>query len=62
MFFASVGEESEIDFFEFYLAEKLGKTLRELDEMDYAEYAAWSSYYKVKAQQEELARKVARHG
>lgn len=63
MFFASVGRgDGSTDVFLYYLAEKLGKTVRELDDMPHAEYAAWKSYVKVKQQQEELAMKVARRG
>ena len=59
MFFASVGEESDVDMFAFYLADRLGKTLDELDDMPHAEYVAWSSYHKVRQQQEQLAVKAA---
>lgn len=62
MFLASVGQESSVDVFAFYLADRLGKTLGELDDMPAAEYVAWSSYHKVRQQQEDLARKVAAHG
>lgn len=62
MFFASVGHDSDVDMFAFFLAEKLGKTLADLDAMPYSEYVAWSSYHKVRAQQEQLAAKAARHG
>lgn len=62
MFFASVGEESDVDIFSFYLADRLGKTLGELDDMPHDEYVRWSSYHKVKQQQEQLAVKAASHG
>lgn len=62
MFFASVGQPSEVDVFAFYLCEKLGRTLADLENMTHAEYAAWSAYYKVKRQQEDLAMKAAKHG
>lgn len=62
MFFASVGEASDVDLFAYFLAEKLGKTLGELDDMPHSEYLGWSSYHKVKQQQEQLAVKVARRG
>jgi hypothetical protein len=62
MFFASVGEESDVDLFAFFLADRLGKTLGELDDMPAAEYLAWSSFHKVKQQQEQLAMKAAAHG
>lgn len=62
MFFASVGEESDVDLFSFYLADRLGKTLAELEQIPHAEYMAWSSFHKVKQQQEQLAMKAASHG
>lgn len=62
MFLASVGQETDVDSFAFYLADRLGKTLAELDEMPAAEYLAWSSYHKVKQAQEDLQRKVAMRG
>jgi hypothetical protein len=61
MFMASVGEESDVDVFAFFLADRLGKTLAELDDMPHAEYVAWSSYHKVKQQQRDLAIKAASH-
>jgi hypothetical protein len=62
MFLATVGQDSDTDMFAFFLADRLGKTLAELDDMPASEYIAWSSYHKVKAQQEDLARKAASHG
>lgn len=64
MFFASVGHEGgeDVDLFAYFLAEKLGKTVGEIERIPHAEYMRWRSYYKVKQQQEELAAKVARHG
>lgn len=62
MFLASVAQPSDVEFFRFYLAEKLHKTVSELEDMEYAEYASWQSYYKVKAQQEQLQAKVAARG
>ena len=62
MFFASVGEETDVDLFAFYLADRLKKTLHEIEQMPHAEYVAWSSFHKVKQQQEQLAMKVASHG
>lgn len=61
MFFASVGEESDVEIFAFFLADRLGKTLAELDDMPHVEYVAWSSYHKVRQQQEQLAIKAASH-
>lgn len=62
MFLASVGQEAGVDMFAFYLADRLGKTLGELDDMPASEYVAWSSYHKVMRQQEDLARKAAMRG
>lgn len=62
MFLASVGGESDVDMFAFFLADRLGKTLGELDEMPASEYLSWSSYHKVMRQQEDLARKAALRG
>ena len=62
MFFASVGQPSDVDLFAFFLADRLGKTLGELDDMPHSEYVAWSAYHKVKQQQEQLARKAAARG
>lgn len=43
--------------FEFYLAQKLGRTVAELRQMSQAEFVGWGIYYGRKAQREELARK-----
>jgi hypothetical protein len=40
--------------FEFYLAQKLGKSVAELRQMSQAEFLGWSVYYGRKAQREEL--------
>ena len=41
--------------FEFYLAQKLGMTVARLRaEMSNAEFVQWASYYRIKAQREEL--------
>lgn len=55
MFFSSVGKGGDVDVFEFFLADRLGKTLDELRSMPAAEYTAWKSFHKVRHQQEELA-------
>jgi hypothetical protein len=64
MFFASVGKEGgeSVDLFAYFLADRLGKTLAEIDDMPHAEYTAWRSFHKVKGQQEQLNAKKARHG
>lgn len=41
--------------FSFFLAERLHKTIREVEAMPNAEYMDWSTYYGWKAQQQELA-------
>lgn len=41
--------------FEFYLAQKLGRTVAELREMDQAEFVGWCVYYGRRAQREQLA-------
>ncbi|MFL6145581.1 MAG: hypothetical protein ACJ72N_27435 [Labedaea sp.] len=40
--------------FEFYLAQKLGRTVAELRQMSQAEFLGWSVYYGRKAQRAEL--------
>lgn len=57
MFLASVGAPGgeDVDAFAFLLAEKLGKTLAELEDMAADEYARWKSFHRVRNQQEELA-------
>lgn len=64
MFFASVGKEGGegVDVFTYYLADRLGRTLGELDTMPNAEYLGWLSFHKVRQQQDELAMKRASHG
>lgn len=41
--------------FSYFLAERLHRTVAELDSMDNAEYVRWNIYYARKAQIEELA-------
>lgn len=38
-----------VDVFQFQLAEKLGKTVGELEGMSHAEYVQWGSYFHVKS-------------
>lgn len=48
--------------FEFYLAEKLGRTVAELRAtVGQDEYVGWTVYYGRKAQRQELAQKMAKH-
>lgn len=42
------GKSAEVDGFQFFLAEKLGKTVGELQDMEYAEYTQWAAYYEAK--------------
>lgn len=44
------GQDSEVDVFIFFLAEKLGKTVGELADMSQHEYMSWISYFKAKNQ------------
>lgn len=57
MFFASVGKPGGegVDVFAYFLADRLGKTLGELDDMPVAEFVGWQSFHRVKNQQEELS-------
>lgn len=49
--------------FAFFLAEKLGRTVAELEAaVGNDEFVRWSIYYARKAQRQELAAKMARHG
>lgn len=43
--------------FEFYLAQKLSRTVAELRQMSQTEWIGWCVFYGRKAQREELARK-----
>lgn len=43
--------------FEFYLAQKLGRTVGELRQMSNQEFIGWQVFYGRKAQREELARR-----
>lgn len=42
--------------FDYYLAEKLGKTLTEIHDISSLEYAGWITYFNRKAQKQELQR------
>lgn len=41
--------------FAFFLAEKLGRTVAELDEMSWEEFMRWGVYFGRKAQEQQLA-------
>lgn len=43
--------------FEFFLAQKLSRTVEELRQMSNQEFVGWGVYYARKAQREELASK-----
>lgn len=45
-----------VDVFRFQLAEKLGKTVGEIESMPHDEYVAWGSYFHVKATLEAMHR------
>lgn len=59
MMLAALEQPSEIDVFSFFLAEKLGKTVGEIEEMPALEILHWQSYYKVKHVHEDLALRTA---
>lgn len=42
------GKPAELDGFLFYLATQLGKTVGELQDMEYSEYAQWAAYFEAK--------------
>lgn len=48
--------------FAFFLAEKLGKLVVEIDEMPHAEYVKWVVYFGRKAQHKEIALAKAKAG
>ena len=48
MMFALHGKPSDVDAFQFFLAEKLCKTICELQDMPASEYVQWAAYYKAK--------------
>jgi hypothetical protein len=52
MFLSMHGQPSDVDSFEFFLAEKLGKTLTEVREMPNTEYVGWCAYFEVRAEME----------
>lgn len=47
-------ENGELEF-EFFLAQKLGRTVAELREMDHGEWVGWCVYYGREAQRQQLA-------
>lgn len=62
MFLAMHGQPSEVDAFLFFLATKLHKSVEELTQLPAVEIQQWRSYWAVRHQAEDLARKVAEHG
>lgn len=54
MFFALHGRDSEINAFDFYLAEKLGKTIAEVHSIPNAEYVQWISYYTIRNEMQKV--------
>lgn len=53
-------EHGDADEFEFFLAEKLGRTVDELGDMPNTEYVKWFVYYGRKAQRREIETKKAK--
>ena len=51
-----------MDVFAYFLADRLGRTVQELEDMPASEYIGWASFHKVRHQQDELAMKRANHG
>jgi hypothetical protein len=67
MFYASVGQENpdggaQVPVFDYYLADRLGRTVAELETMPHTEYLGWRSFHAVRHQQDELAMKRASRG
>lgn len=67
MFFASIAKPNPdggeaVSAFDYFLADRLGRTVEELGAMPHAEYLGWRSFHKVRQQQDELAMKRASHG
>lgn len=52
--------EGELDPFVFVLAERLGITLGQLDEMPLAEFYQWAAFYEYRNAMQELAAKEAK--
>ena len=50
-------EENDDIAFEFFLGEKLGKSIAEIRELDNLEFMRWGVWFARKAQQKELAQK-----
>lgn len=66
-FFASIGKPNPAggdvpDVFAYFLADRLGRTVAEVEAMDERELRGWVSYHKVRQQAEELATKRAMRG
>lgn len=57
--YLEMDEDPTIEF-EFFLAQKLGRTVAELREMDHAEFVGWGVYYGRKGQREQIAIAKAR--
>lgn len=53
-------ESGDADEFEFFLAQKLGRTVAELGEMPHDEYVKWNVYYARKAQRQDIETKRAK--
>lgn len=52
--------DGELDVFDFYLAEGLGKTLAEVEAMSNPEYVRWRAFYVWRNAQRDLERNKAK--
>jgi hypothetical protein len=60
--YLALENDQELEF-EFYIAQKLGRTVAELrSTMRHDEFVLWTRFYARKAQQEELAARMAGGG
>lgn len=48
------GRQSDVDVFRFILAEKLGRTVAEIDEMSHAEYVGWIAFHEARNASENM--------
>lgn len=61
MAYLALEYDSDLEF-TYYLADRLGKTVAELERtMSNAEFVRWGVYHARKAQRAELAQKMAQH-
>lgn len=55
-------EEADPVVYDFFLAEKLHKTVAEIQQMPNMEYVRWQEYFPIKAMWQRLQRKQAGYG